>query len=63
MSFPANQESTVFYNPVQVQNRDLSVLMISLYSERRAIRLAVKKKKKELNKLEKKSLKTYMIMV
>ena len=54
MSFPANQESTVFYNPVQVQNRDLSVLMISLYSERRAIRLAVKKKKKELNKSEKK---------
>jgi tRNA (guanine26-N2/guanine27-N2)-dimethyltransferase len=50
MSFPANQESSVFYNPVQVQNRDLSILMISLYNERRAIRQAVKKKKKELNK-------------
>lgn len=50
MSFPADQESTVFYNPVQVQNRDLSILMISLYTERRAIRRAVKKKRKELNK-------------
>mmetsp|Transcript_20210 Transcript_20210/g.49575 ORF Transcript_20210/g.49575 Transcript_20210/m.49575 type:complete len:558 (-) Transcript_20210:50-1723(-) len=50
MSFPADQESTVFYNPVQVQNRDLSILMISLYAERRAIRRAVKKKRKELNK-------------
>lgn len=49
MSFPSDQESTVFYNPVQVQNRDLSVLMISLYNERRAIRLATKSKKKELN--------------
>lgn len=54
MSFPANQESTVFYNPVQVQNRDLSILMISLYAERRAVRQAVRKKRKELNKLEKK---------
>ncbi|VEU35095.1 unnamed protein product [Pseudo-nitzschia multistriata] len=50
MIFPANQESAVFYNPVQVQNRDLSILMISLYAERRAIRRAVKQKKKELNK-------------
>jgi tRNA (guanine26-N2/guanine27-N2)-dimethyltransferase len=48
MNFPADQESTVFYNPVQVQNRDLSVLMISLYAERRAIRTAIKLKKKEL---------------
>lgn len=47
MKFPADQESTVFYNPVQVQNRDLSVLMISLYAERRAVRTAVKLKKKE----------------
>jgi tRNA (guanine26-N2/guanine27-N2)-dimethyltransferase len=54
MSFPANQESTVFYNPVQVQNRDLSTLMISLYAERRAIRKAVKKKRKDLNNLEEK---------
>ena len=50
MMFPANQESAVFYNPVQVQNRDLSVLMISLYAERRAVRRAVQRKKKELNK-------------
>jgi tRNA (guanine26-N2/guanine27-N2)-dimethyltransferase len=48
MNFPADQESTVFYNPVQVQNRDLSVLMISLYAERRAVRTAVKLKRKEL---------------
>ena len=27
MIFPADQESAVFYNPVQVQNRDLSILM------------------------------------
>jgi len=50
MIFPSNQESAVFYNPVQVQNRDLSILMISLYAERRAIRRAVQRKKKELNK-------------
>jgi tRNA (guanine26-N2/guanine27-N2)-dimethyltransferase len=49
MRFPADQESTVFYNPVQVQNRDLSVLMIALYAERRAVRRAVKEKRKELN--------------
>jgi tRNA (guanine26-N2/guanine27-N2)-dimethyltransferase len=48
MAFPSDQESTVFYNPVQVQNRDLSVLMISLYAERRAVRRAVLGKKKEL---------------
>jgi tRNA (guanine26-N2/guanine27-N2)-dimethyltransferase len=35
MCFAADEETTVFYNPVQVQNRDLSVLMISLYAERR----------------------------
>eukprot|EP00934_Nitzschia_sp_Nitz4_P005771 Nitzschia sp. Nitz4//scaffold287_size23745//3850//5511//NITZ4_008457-RA/size23745-processed-gene-0.35-mRNA-1//-1//CDS//3329545760//5761//frame0 len=58
MSFPSDQESTVFYNPVQVQNRDLSVLMISLYAERRAARLAIKQKRKELNqqKLKKEEL-------
>lgn len=32
----------VFYNPVQVQNRDLSILMISLFAERRAKRVAEK---------------------
>lgn len=50
MIFPSDQDSAVFYNPVQVQNRDLSILMISLYAERRAIRRAVQRKKKELNK-------------
>ena len=33
MCYPADQESTVFYNPVQVQNRDLSILMITLFAE------------------------------
>ena len=41
-------ENSVFYNPVQVQNRDLSVLMLSLYAERRAKRRGVKAKKKEI---------------
>ena len=50
MVFPTDQERAVFYNPVQVQNRDLSILMISLYAERRAIRHAVLQKKKELSK-------------
>ncbi|OEU11555.1 N2,N2-dimethylguanosine tRNA methyltransferase, partial [Fragilariopsis cylindrus CCMP1102] len=50
MKFPSDDESAVFYNPVQVQNRDLSILMIALYAERRAIRRAVQLKKKELNK-------------
>ena len=48
MIFPSNQESTVFYNPVQVQNRDLSILMITLFAEQRAILKAVKEKKKQL---------------
>mmetsp|Transcript_18145 Transcript_18145/g.26963 ORF Transcript_18145/g.26963 Transcript_18145/m.26963 type:complete len:568 (-) Transcript_18145:785-2488(-) len=40
----------VFYNPVQVQNRDLSILMISLFAERRAKRVAEKLLKKHQNK-------------
>jgi tRNA (guanine26-N2/guanine27-N2)-dimethyltransferase len=60
MSFPSTEESTVFYNPVQVQNRDLSVLMISLFAERRAVQKCVQEKKKELlqqqEKLDKESL-------
>lgn len=48
MTYPADQEQTVFYNPVQVQNRDLSILMMVLYSERRAIRKAVERKKRQL---------------
>lgn len=51
MTYPAEEESTVFYNPVQVQNRDLSILMISLYSERRAVKKAVAAKRKEWRKL------------
>lgn len=50
MTFPAEEESTVFYNPVQVQNRDLSILMITLAGERRVLRQALKAKRKELVK-------------
>jgi len=48
MKYPADEESTVFYNPVQVQNRDLSILMLCLYSERRAVRAAVQTKRNQL---------------
>ena len=50
MTYPADQELSVFYNPVQVQNRDLSILMIALYAERRAKRKAIVQKKKEIRK-------------
>jgi len=43
-------KGVVFYNPVQVQNRDLSLLMIQLYAERRVKRVQLKKKKKEFAK-------------
>ena len=45
----------IFYNPVQVQNRDLSIIMISLFAERKAQReaaLKLKKWHKEQKKLE-----------
>lgn len=35
MQFPADEDTAVFYNPVQVQNRDLSILMITLHAEQR----------------------------
>lgn len=40
-------ENSVFYNPVQVQNRDLSAFVIGLYAERRAERMWTTKKRKE----------------
>ena len=43
-------KDVVFYNPVQVQNRDLSLFMITLYSERRIQRAATRAYKKKLNK-------------
>lgn len=47
--YPAQE---VFYNPVQVQNRDLSILMIDMYAQRRAKRILktslVKEKRKKL---------------
>uniref|UniRef100_A0A7S3Q1S8 tRNA (guanine(26)-N(2))-dimethyltransferase n=1 Tax=Chaetoceros debilis TaxID=122233 RepID=A0A7S3Q1S8_9STRA len=39
-------KGVVFYNPVQVQNRDLSLLMLQLYAERRVKRIQLKKQKK-----------------
>ena len=44
-------ENSVFYNPVQVQNRDLSILMIGMYTERRIERLWRVNKKKEIRKV------------
>ena len=49
MIYPTT-ENSVFYNPVQVQNRDLSVLMISMYAHRRTERLWTIGKKKEVRK-------------
>lgn len=49
MLYPKS-ENSVFYNPVQVQNRDLSVLMIGMYAERRMERMWVVKKRKEVRK-------------
>lgn len=42
--------TSVFYNPVQVQNRDLSVLMIALHLERRAVRHELKRFRKNWHK-------------
>jgi len=53
MQFAEQQDGdngqTVFYNPVQVQNRDLSVLMIVLHAERRAAAEVANKKKRRRN--------------
>eukprot|EP00571_Detonula_confervacea_P016954 CAMPEP_0172302736 /NCGR_PEP_ID=MMETSP1058-20130122/4401_1 /TAXON_ID=83371 /ORGANISM="Detonula confervacea, Strain CCMP 353" /LENGTH=704 /DNA_ID=CAMNT_0013013327 /DNA_START=280 /DNA_END=2394 /DNA_ORIENTATION=- len=49
MHYPKS-ENSVFYNPVQVQNRDLSVLMIGMYAERRMERMWIAKKRKEVRK-------------
>ena len=43
-------KDVVFYNPVQVQNRDLSTLMITLFGERRVKRAAIRAHRKKLNK-------------
>lgn len=43
----STRQQEVFYNPVQVQNRDLSILMLCLYAERRHDR-NLKKKSKNL---------------
>ena len=49
MVYPKS-ENSVFYNPVQVQNRDLSVLMIGMYAERRMEKMWTTKKRKEIRK-------------
>ncbi len=43
------RQQEVFYNPVQVQNRDLSILMLCLYAERRHDRNLKKKSKNQKN--------------
>lgn len=52
MLYPADQEASVFYNPVQVQNRDLSILMITLAAERRALQHRLQQEKKNIRKEE-----------
>ncbi len=47
-------KGVVFYNPVQVQNRDLSLFMLQLYAERRVRRMDEKMKKKEFLKAARK---------
>ena len=42
--------NSVFYNPVQVQNRDLSILMIGMYAERRVERMWTTRKRKEVRR-------------
>ncbi|KAL7537657.1 hypothetical protein ACHAXR_007991 [Thalassiosira sp. AJA248-18] len=49
MLYPQS-ENSVFYNPVQVQNRDLSVLMIGMYAERRMERMWLGRRRKEVRK-------------
>ena len=49
-------KGVVFYNPVQVQNRDLSLFMIQLYAERRVKRIELKKKKRTLMKVAREAL-------
>lgn len=50
MLYPKS-ENSVFYNPVQVQNRDLSILMIGMYAERRMEKMWTTKKRKEVRKM------------
>jgi len=49
MMYP-KAENSVFYNPVQVQNRDLSVLMIGVHARRRTERRWTRAKRKELRR-------------
>lgn len=49
-------KGVVFYNPVQVQNRDLSLFMIQLYAERRVKRIQLKKKRKEFMKVAREAI-------
>jgi len=49
-------KGVVFYNPVQVQNRDLSLVMMQLYAERKVQREHLKMKKKQLLKLARENI-------
>jgi len=48
MTYPADEDQAVFYNPVQVQNRDLSILMIALHAERRKKKMHLREYRKKL---------------
>eukprot|EP00804_Cyclotella_cryptica_P002064 CCRYP_017835-RB/>CCRYP_017835-RB protein AED:0.01 eAED:0.01 QI:409/1/0.88/1/0.37/0.33/9/7259/738 len=49
MLYPKS-ENSVFYNPVQIQNRDLSILMIGMYAQRRVEKQWEQRKRKEVRR-------------
>jgi len=50
-------KDVVFYNPVQVQNRDLSIIMIQMYAERHYKRMMLSIQKKKILKNEREKMK------
>ncbi|KAL7518866.1 hypothetical protein ACHAWX_003671 [Stephanocyclus meneghinianus] len=49
MLYPQS-ENSVFYNPVQIQNRDLSILMIGMYAQRRVEKRWEQRRRKEVRR-------------
>ena len=49
MLYPQS-ENSVFYNPVQIQNRDLSILMIGMYAQRRVEKHWEQRRRKEVRR-------------
>jgi len=50
MCFDAGEETTVFYDPVQVQNRNLSVVIIARYAARKRQQFIEKQEKRRLRR-------------